>query len=202
MTERRALDSPRGAGALVASSGRWTRTQGARRVAGVLAVVAFAGLLCGCISGSPPSGAGPAPPSAVTGDDPGAGRAGQAMQGVTPTEFQPVTDADVAEARSWLTARGVTSAELADACGYYTDNGWAYAEALNAASNAGPPRVAEVVAEVSAVAEAIALPREWVTSVTEGIDKPFPEWTEAERNTYIWAVTVRKSKLIEPLCTP
>ena len=187
---------------MVPSNGRWRRTQRALRLAGVLVILAVAGLLCGCISGAGPSDAGPAPPPATTGDDPDAGRAGPATQGVTPTEFQPVADADVAEARSHLTARGVTSAELAEACRYYADNGWAYAEALSAANSAGSRRGAEVVAEVSAVAEEIALPREWVTSVSAGVDRPAAEWSEGERDVYGRAIVVRKRTLIEPLCAP
>ncbi len=108
----------------------------------------------------------------------------------------------MAEARSRLISRDVTLAELAEACGHYADNGWAYSEALSAASSAGPRRVAEVVAEVSAVAEEIALPREWVASVSAGVDRPAAEWTKAERNTFARAIVVRKSTLIEPLCMP
>ena len=163
-------------------------------------MLAVAGLLCGCISGSAPSAPAPAPPPAVTGDDADAGRAGPATQGVTPTEFQPVTDTDVAEARSRLAARGVTASELGKACEHYADNGWAHAEALSAANSAGSRRIAEVVAEVSAVAEEVALPREWVASVSAGVDRSAAEWTEAERDVYRRAVVVRKRTLIEPLC--
>ena len=185
---------------MVPSSSRSTRTQGALSLAGVLAMLAVAGLLCGCISGSAPSAPAPAPPPAVTGDDADAGRAGPATQGVTPTEFQPVTDTDVAEARSRLAARGVTTSELGEACRYYADNGWAHAEALSAANSAGSRRIAEVVAEVSAVAEEMAMPREWVASVSAGVDRSAAEWTEAERDVYRRAVVVRKRTLIEPLC--
>ena len=181
-------------------------TRGALRLAGVLVVIAVAGLMWGCGCGSAPSASGPAsapaPVQTLTGDELAATGTGPAKRGVTPIEFQPVTDADVAEARSRLAASGVTSAELAEACGYYADNGWAYAEARNAARSVGPRRVAEVVTEVSAVAENIAMPREWVSSVAEGIDRPAAEWTEAERDVYGRAVMVRKRTLIEPLCAP
>ena len=182
--------------------GMWTRTQAARSLASVLAVVAVTGLLCGCVSGSAPPAPGAAPASVAIGDDPATNSAGSGRRGIAPTEFSTVSEADVAEARSRLMSRGVTLAELGEACLHYADNGWAYSEALSAASSAGPRRVAEVVAEVSAVAEEIALPREWVASVSAGVDRPAAEWTEAERSTFARAVVVRKSKLIEPLCAP
>ncbi len=187
---------------MVRDIGRWTRTQAARSLVRVLAAVAVTGLLCGCVSGSAPPAQAPAPELVAIGDDPAATSAGSGRRGIAPTEFSTVTDVDVAEARSRLISRGVTPAEMAEACGHYADNGWAYSEALSAASSAGPRRIAEVVAEVSAVAEEIALPREWVASVSAGVDRPASEWTEVERSTFARAVVVRKSKLIEPLCVP
>ena len=120
----------------------------------------------------------------------------------TPTEFSTVTDADVAAARSRLVSMGVTPAELAEACEYYAGNGWVYADAWNAAMSAGRPRIGEVVAEVNGVAEEIALPGEWVRSITGSVDRSPALWTEAERDAFDRAIVVRKSKLIEPLCTP
>ena len=165
-------------------------------------MVAVTGLLCGCVSGSAPPAPGHAPAPAATGDGLTTTGADSGRRGVAPTEFSTVSEADVAEARSRLIARGVTLAELAEACGRYADNGWTYSEALSAASRGGPRRIAEVVAEVSAVAEEIALPEDWVASVSAGVDRPAAEWTEVERNTFAHAMAVRKSKLIEPLCAP
>ena len=113
-----------------------------------------------------------------------------------------MTDSDVAEARSRLLSQGVTPSELAEACGHYGDSGWDYAAAWDAATRTSPRRIAEVVADVNGVAEDIALPGEWVTSVTGSVDRPPALWTEAERDAFDHAVAVRKSKLIEPLCAP
>ena len=113
-----------------------------------------------------------------------------------------MTDADVAEAWSRLVSMGVTPAELAEACVRYAEHGWSHAEAWDAAVSAGRPRIAEVVAEVNGVAEDIALPGEWVRSITGSVDRPPALWTEAERDAFDRAVVVRKGKLIEPLCAP
>ena len=91
---------------------------------------------------------------------------------------------------------------MADACRYYADGDWDYAAAWDAAMSASPPRIAEVVTEVNGVAEDIALPREWVTSVIGSVDRPPALWTEAERTAFDRAIVVRKSKLIEPVCVP
>ncbi len=113
-----------------------------------------------------------------------------------------MTDVDVAEARARLISRGVTLAELAEACRHYAESGWSHAEAWDAAMSAGRPRIGEVVAEVNGVAEEIALPGEWVRSITGSVDRSPALWTEAERDAFDRAIVVRKSKLIEPLCVP
>ena len=123
-------------------------------------------------------------------------------QGGSPTEFSTVTDSDVAEARSRLISQGVTSSELSEACRHYADGEWDYASAWDDAMRTSPRRIAEVVAEVNGVAEDIALPGEWVTSVAGSVDRPPALWTEAERAAFDRAIVVRKSKLIEPLCAP
>ena len=177
------------------------RIRDAPGVVGVLCVgmlLALVGPLNGCVSGSPaPAPVQPAPVDGLTstGETPIA-------RVDTPTEFSTVTDADVAEARSWLVSMGVTRAELAEACGHYADHGWSHAEAWDAAVSAARPRIAEVVAEVNGVAEEIALPGEWVRSITGSVDRSPALWTEAERDAFDRAVVVRKSKLIEPLCAP
>ena len=113
-----------------------------------------------------------------------------------------MTDADVAEARSRLVSMGVTPAELAEACEYYAVNGWVYTDAWNVAMSAGRPRIGEVVTEVNGLAEEIALPGEWVRSITGSVDRSTALWTETERDAFSRAIVVRKSKLIEPLCVP
>lgn len=91
---------------------------------------------------------------------------------------------------------------MAEACRHYADGEWDYASAWDAAMRTSPRRIAEVVAEVNGVAEDIALPGEWVRSVTGSVDRPPGLWTEAERTAFDRATVVRKSKLIEPLCAP
>ena len=113
-----------------------------------------------------------------------------------------MTDSDVAEARSRLVSQGVTSSELSGACAHYADGEWDYAAAWDAAMSVSSRRIAEVVVAVNGVAEDIALPGEWVASVTGSVDRPPALWTEEERAAFDRAIVVRKSKLIEPLCVP
>lgn len=185
---------------MVRDIGSWTRTQATRCLARALAVVAVTGLLCGCVPGSAPPAPGSAPASVASGDDLATTSADSGRRDVAPTEFSTVTGADVAEAESRLTSMGVTPAELAEACTHYAESGWSHAEAWDAAMSAGRPRIGEVVADVNAVAEEIALPGEWVRSITGSVDRSPALWTEAERDAFVRAVAVRKSKLIEPLC--
>ena len=151
----------------------------------------------------------PAPPPEAARDDTAETRSRPFTEGVGTLEFSPVSDADVDEARSLLAAKGVTPSELAAACDHYANHGWAYAGARNAADKAATDandapasrRIADVVADIDVVAQAISMPTEWVSSVAGSIDRPRTEWTDADRAIYDNAVTVRKGKLIEPLCT-
>ena len=175
-------------------------------IAGILTSFAtmfvVVGPLNGCGTGSPPSASAPAPIQPVPVDGLTAAGETPSARVDTPTEFSTVTDTDVAEARLRLFSRGVTSSELAEACGHYVESGWEYPEAWDAAKSADRPRIAAVVAEVNGVAEEVALPGEWVRSITGSVDRSPAFWTEAELDAFDRAIVVRKSKLIEPLCAP
>ena len=176
------------------------------RTAGLLTVFAATFVVVlqfiGCVPGSPSSSSPPDPTQPVPVDVGRPTGTTSIARVDAPTEFSTVTDADVDEARSRLVSAGVTPAELAEACGHYADNGWTYAEAWEAARGAGRQRIAEVVTAVNSVAEEIALPGEWVRSVTGSLGGSPATWTEAERGAFDRAIVVRKSKLIEPLCAP
>ena len=115
----------------------------------------------------------------------------------------------MADALSRLATQGITASELTEACSYYSNNGWAYTDAWNAANKVAADsshapalrRIADVVKDISTVAEDIAIPTDWAVSVATSIDKPLAEWTETDHASYESVIIAQKRQLLEPLCT-
>ena len=185
-------------------------------------------MLSGCSSDSPTSTPTPTPLPVVTGDNVADARSRLAAQGVTASELAAACNYYESNGWSFTDAWNasiddrVAATDLLHKVTYEE-----YSEALSSYLMGTPvptdtltkpdrvpfeeerdiiierfTRLADVITDMSIVAEDIATPTDWALSVVASIEKPLAEWTEADHTSYEGAIIARKRQLLEPICMP